>query len=366
MLCCCGLGYAQQPADKPAVNDVTELSAVEVSGTKSSLYRPSVTSSATLTETPLEELPVTVDVVTRELMDSRDTDSIDDVMKFESGVFNGGQTLFQRTPGLYSMRGFSGSDVQVNGLPLPAGMGFALDSTMLERVEFVKGPVGSVTGGQTSTMGAYGAGGSVSLVMKEPQWEDFTRLELSARMGEGQRYRGTFDFNASDREKNTAVRVNGAAWTAKPFWLSGGADWTEGFSISPSILWEPTDKTKVLLQVSYQYQDSPSYQGIPVFEGQFYSHYDGWFGNKDGRTKYEGLLVQLSGEVKANSIWTFRGGLSMGMSWLDYDIWGLASSPATYGSVVETGIGNFEFGWGDTHYTTYNVFGHAIAKFDLW
>lgn len=358
--------WAQQGQESEGASaGITEMSAVNVSGIRSSAYRPSGTTSATLTNAPLEEVPVTVDVVTKELMESRDTATMDDVLKFESGVFQGGLTLYQRTPGQYSLRGMSGSEVQVDGLPLPAGMGVVLDSTMLERVEFVKGPVGSVTGGQTSTMGAYGAGGSVNLVLKEPVWENFTKWELSSRIGESQRYRGTFDTNIADEEKNLAVRVNGSLWTDKPFWLKNGVDWGSGFSISPSFLWTPNDRTKLQLKFSYQYQDMPSYMGIPVFEGQFYSDYDAWFSRDDARQIYEGLLVQASGEVKANSTWTFRGGASMGMSWLNYNAWGLVSSPATYGSVVASGNGSYEFGWADMHYTTYNLYGHAVANFDI-
>lgn len=364
MLACAACAQAEEASSTTEVG-VTELSPVQVSGTRSSIYRPASTSSATLTEAPLVEIPVTVDVISRELMDSRDTDNIDDVMRFEAGVFDSGKSLFQRTPGKYSVRGMSGSDVQLGGLPLPAGMGTVLDASMLERVEVIKGPVGSVTGGQTSTMGAYGAGGSINLVMKEPQWENFANLELSGRIGNGQqRYRGALDYNQANESKDVAVRLNASTWTAKPFWLQGGADWETGFTVSPSVLWAPSDKAKVLLQVSYQYQDAPSYMGIPVFEGKYYSAYDASFGKNDGRSKYEGLLVQLSGEVKANSVWTFRGGASMGMSWLDYDAWGLISTPANYGSIVDTGLGEYEFGWADTHYTTYNIYGHSIAKFN--
>lgn len=345
--------------------NVTTLSPVEVTADRGSSYRAATTSSATGTETPVEESPVVVDIVTRQMMDSRVTDSLDDVTKFESGVFNGGQTLYSRTAGQYSIRGMGGSDVTVNGLPFPSGMGFALDASVLERVDFVKGPIGSLNGGQTSTAGAYGAGGSVNIVMKQPEWEDFTRMDLSARVGEGQKYRGTMDFNQTNADKTVAFRMPLAVWEDKPFWLTGGADWGSGFAISPSILWKPTEKSRVMLQTSYQYQDTPAYMGIPVFGGHFAAPYNAWIGGPKSRSLYSGLLVLLSGEVKTNDTWTLRGGLNMGRTWTDYNIWGLSSNSAKYNEVLQTGRGYYEYAWTDSTSTTYGAYANASAKFDL-
>lgn len=351
--------------DKKTTAPETELSPIQVTANRGSAYRPATTRSATLTDMPLEESPVKVDVVTRELMESRVTDSIDDVMKFESGIFNGGQSFYSRTAGQYSIRGMGGSDVTVNGLPFPSGMGFALDSAMLERVDFVKGPIGSISGGQTSTMGAYGAGGSVNVVLKEPQMEDFTKWEVSARVGEGQKYRGTLDYNKANEARDVAFRLPVSAWTERPFWMIKGADWGIGYSASPSILWQPNDKSKVMLQTSYQYRDAPSYMGIPVFAGHFAAPYDAWIGGPRARDRYEGLLLLLSGEVKANSTWTFRGGMNMGRSWTDYDIWALSSNTKNYANILKTGKGYYEYAWSDTTSTTYNVYANATAKFNL-
>lgn len=360
-------GAAENSSEKKKEKAVpeTQLAPVEVTANTGSAYRPATTSSATLTDIPLEESPVVVDVVTRQLMESRVTDSIDDVMKFESGIFNGGQNFYSRTSGQYSMRGMGGSDVTVNGLPFPSGMGFALDAVMLERVDFVKGPIGSVNGGQTSTLGPYGAGGSVNVVLKEPLMENFTRTEISARIGEGQKYRGTLDYNVVNEEKNVAFRLPVATWIERPFWMTSGAKWGSGVAASPSILWTPTDKSKVMLQTSYQYRDAPSYMGIPVFGGHFAAPYDAWIGGPRSREQYEGILLLLSGEVKTNSTWTFRGGLNMGQTKTDYNIWALSSSAAKYDEVLQTGKGYYEYAWTDSTSTTYSAYGNATAKFDL-
>ena len=66
-------------------------------------------------------------------------------------------------------------DVQIGNMPLPRGMGYGMDTSLIENIEIVKGPIGSISGGQTSTLGAYGAGGSINLILKAPDFEEKQR-----------------------------------------------------------------------------------------------------------------------------------------------------------------------------------------------
>ena len=105
------LGQSQQLA-LSADNDASAdkgLGQVVVTGAgERQQYRQSTTSSATRTETPLQELPQSVQVVSRQLMDDLAATRLDDVLLYVSGVAK--QNNFGGLWDNYSIRGFSGSE----------------------------------------------------------------------------------------------------------------------------------------------------------------------------------------------------------------------------------------------------------------
>jgi iron complex outermembrane receptor protein len=93
----------------PAASADKGLGQVVVTGSgERQQYRQSATSSATRTETPLQELPQSVQVVSRQLMDDLAATRLDDVLLYVSGVAK--QNNFGGLWDNYSIRGFSGSD----------------------------------------------------------------------------------------------------------------------------------------------------------------------------------------------------------------------------------------------------------------
>lgn len=354
--------------------EIQMLDAVEVRDTQGRSFRPTTVSSATLTEKDAEEVPQTVNVLTRDLLDARNSGSLDSALAYDSSVFSGGSSLFSRTSGQYTIRGFSGSDVMVQGMPLPSSMGTVLDSALVDKIEVVKGPVGSIAGGQSSVMGPYGAGGSISLAMKQPQFDKFTDIMTYARFNNGgQRYRMTIDDNRMGNKEGSpyAFRNIVAVDLDKPFWMTGGADWGQTYTVSPSFLWQPDQRTKIAVITSFQYQDAPGYQGIPVLGGHFVGSYDSWPGNPDSRSRYKGALAQIHGEWKLEKVWTIRAGIGAGVSDVDYNIWALASSSPDrristldyYNSIIATGMGNYEYAWNDVTSTTWDFYTHGLANF---
>jgi len=67
-------------------------------------YRQSTTSSATRTDTPVQELPQSVQVVSRQLIDDLHATRMDDVLLYVSGVAR--QNNFGGLWDNYSIRGF--------------------------------------------------------------------------------------------------------------------------------------------------------------------------------------------------------------------------------------------------------------------
>ena len=107
---------------------------------RSRSLRAETVSSATLTNMKTEEVPQTVNVITRDLMDSKGADSLVEALRMDSSVNTGGDMLLSRTADQYTIRGFAGSDVQIGNMPLPRGMGYGMDTSLIENIEIVKAP----------------------------------------------------------------------------------------------------------------------------------------------------------------------------------------------------------------------------------
>ena len=213
---------AYAAVDKPAAEENVQEMPERVMTIRSKSLRAETVSTATLTNMKTEEVPQTVNVITRDLMESKGADSLVEALRMDSSVNTGGDMLMSRTADQYTIRGFAGSDVQIGNMPLPRGMGYGMDTSLVESIEIVKGPIGSIAGGQSSTLGPYGAGGSINLVLKTPEFVDRTELTAYARFSHhGQKYRMTIDDTRyrGDETNGFALRTVVAAEYDRPFWL---------------------------------------------------------------------------------------------------------------------------------------------------
>lgn len=340
---------------------------VVVEASRLSSYRVDDVDTATFFGTSQAELPVTVDVLTGDFIREQAPNDLHDLLFYQPGINGGGKTLMDRTSGQYSVRGKSGSTPTINGtLPLTSAMGMYLDPNALERVEIVKGPVGSVQGGQPSTLGPYGAGGSINLILKQPKFdEQFFDVGLKSSFGSDlQRYRFTGDYNGELSPK-LAMRLPFSVDTARPFWLPSGHDWRYSMLVAPAFLFQPSENFRAGLSTTIQYTDTPAYQGVPSFRGKPLAPYtwNSLMGEEhDFRDEYTGYTADVFAEWDANDIWQFRVG--GGYAGSDVEYTHIASS--TYANQPDVPTVNvFDLYWGDGHSDVYNVYGRAIARHEL-
>ncbi|MDD4736040.1 MAG: TonB-dependent receptor [Kiritimatiellae bacterium] len=294
-----------------------EMPSLEVRAEKDTAFRPAMISDATLTDTPLIELPQTVEIMPCALLDALETDDYYDSLRYISGVFTGGRSPGTRTAGQLSMRGFSGSDTMMNGFVIPKIMPIYLDAAAIEYISFFKGPMSSVYGGQNSSLGAYGAGGSVNIVTKSAKAYAITDVKLTSKLGEGQFWRASADVNRPIPVLSGAARVNASAAANQPFYLPSDLDWGQNYFVAPSLLLTPSDQLTVQADATYQWVDNPSYQGIPYVAGDFIVPYDTYYGDNDSRDKYQGLTAQFSAKLALSDAVSVKGGV--GFSYIDLD-----------------------------------------------
>ncbi len=373
--------YAQSQSKTPvaektdATADETEQVMEELVMTiRTKTLRPDTAASATLTNMKLEEIPQTVNVITAELMEEAGSDSLIEALRMDSSVSNGGEMLLSRTGDQFSIRGFGGSDVQIGNMKVPNGMGYALDTSVIENVEIVKGPIGSISGGQASPGNAYGAGGSINLMLKKPEFIDKTMLTTTARFVQhgGYKYRVSVDdnFYTGNEADGFAMRTIVTAELDRPLWLDGGADPGEKYMIAPIMRWQHDSRTKTVWSTVLQYMDGPTSMGVPVLGGQIIGDYNAWYASPNGHRRNTSLLSTVEFERKHDSVWTFRMGGGLGYSNQDYDVRAVSSGGKGmsaidyYNQMLNGNALYLENAWSDMWNMNWNLYGNALAEFE--
>ena len=358
-----------------------DLGKILVEGTPISKYRSERVSTATLANARPEELPQTVDVLTEDFINEMHPTDLHDMLLYQPGIYTGGKSMVDRTSGQYTIRGMAGSDAMLNGaLGLAGPMGIFMDPSAFERIEIVKGPVGSTIGGATSTLGPYGAGGSANLILKQPNPDmDFMTVNTRASFGESnQRYRLGYDVNERAVEDKLTLRLPGNIDYGKPFWLPDSYRWRESFFVAPSLLWEIRDDLRIGFNLTFQYTDQPGYQGIPIYKGKPLPGFD-WDSDVSSSTMrdiYIGNTIESHIEWDADNVWTLRTGAGVSQADVEFEHLGSSGFATTtvpkkptapaFGSLYPASFINkpYDHQEGDMLYRRYNVFERATAKYD--
>lgn len=198
---------------------------------------------------PLRDVPQTITVVPRNLLESQGVTSLRDAVRNVTGLtVNAGEG--GATPGdNFNIRGFSArSDVFVDGMR-DAG-GYSRETFNVEQIEVSKGP-GSVYSGRGST------GGSINIVTKSPHLiEDYSGV-LGA--GSAQYARGTLDVNKPiGAIEGSAFRLNAQVQNAGV--ASVDVIKNKSWGVSPSLAFGLGTPTQLSLSYFQAKQDNiPSY-----------------------------------------------------------------------------------------------------------
>jgi iron complex outermembrane receptor protein len=248
--------------------------------------------AGTKTETPLIELPQPIKVITSEQYLSQGAISISDTVKYAAGVLANPYGRDTRVDG-FNVRG-------LDALQFRDGMrdifsyyaSITSDPYNFSRVEIVRGPA-SVLFGQGSI------GGLVNLVSKTPDFE--TRGELNLVYGSYQRKEALGDVNVTLAD-NLAMRFVGRARDADTY-VDHVPD--DRVMFAPSIRWQPTPDTDIVLTGLYQKDESGSTSQFLPTVGTFFPNtanpgatLDRYtFVGKPGWDRYNGRSIQGGGSI---------------------------------------------------------------------
>lgn len=208
-------------------------------------------STATKTDTPIFDTPVSVQVVPRSVMDDQKTTRIKDALENVSGV------RAQPTLGAgngFIIRGFRNNRVYRNGLLANAdGFSTEIDAGNLQSIDVLKGPAAVL-------FGRIEPGGLVNVTTKKPL--DIPYYSLEQQFGSYDFYRTQWDATgAVTDDKSLLYRFTGAYQNNNSF---RDFVFTDRVLVNPSITWRPTDNTDLTLSVEGSDQDYQADFGIPA------------------------------------------------------------------------------------------------------
>ncbi|MBN4006073.1 TonB-dependent siderophore receptor [Nostoc sp. LPT] len=216
-------------------------------------YRVPDASTATKTDTPLRDIPQSIQVVPQQVLRDQQANNIDEVLRNVPGTSQSFSSRASFQPGVI-IRGFSTNNYLRNGVQDPTAASLGFDPAITERVEVLKGP-SSVLYGQGNP------GGTINLVTKQPLSNPYYSIEGS--IGNFDFYRGALDLSGPLNTNRTLLyRLNAAAQTSGSF-----VDFFESrqrYAVAPTLTWLVSDQTKLTLSGEYLDTITPYDSGLPA------------------------------------------------------------------------------------------------------
>lgn len=273
----------------------------------------------TRTNTPLRDIPQSIQNVDRTTIEQQQLYTVNDALKNVAGVN-------LSSSGRFNFRGFdtrSGAFLinGQNGSPYPEGVTPLLAN--VERVEVLHGP-------SAIFYGAGAVGGNINLVTKQPKKESVVRGSIGG--GSFDLFRAMADVTGSINKSKSIYFLAGVGYQ------NGGSqiyDYkNQNLQLYGSVKWEINPKTSWLVNLNYinDHNTSNALAEVPIFQGQLYSidqRYN--YQSNDAFYKGNNFQVQTAFQHKFTENWNANLLVNFARSSADrkqYDLGGYADAKA--------------------------------------
>jgi len=229
-----------------------QLGAITVEAAGETGYRVEVPASRRL-GVPLEDIPQGVSVISEAVIEDQRPDDVNELILNNSSV-QPGDEFFARPV----VRGFEATQLNEGvAQPLFNNNSRFNETVNVERVEILKGPA-------TILYGSLRPGGTVNRIIKRPQAERSAAIDLAGATGVDDQalVEGTVDLTgALDADARWRGRLIGLARHRDSF-----RDFVEidRFFVQPSLSFEPTPDTSIVLRGFYEEEDGFLDDGLPT------------------------------------------------------------------------------------------------------
>lgn len=277
-------------ADAQATAAEQQLGAVVVTDTADTGYKAEKASSPKLTQ-PLKDLPRSVTVISESVIKDQGATTLRDVLRNVSGISMAAGEGGVPAGDNLTVRGFSArTDIFIDGVRDIGG--YTRDPFNVGSVEVFKGP-SSAYSGRGST------GGSINLVSKQPQRENF--VAGSTGVGTDHYTRQTFDINQVLND-TAAMRLN---LMYQDNDVAGRDDVSNRrWGVAPSLQLGQGTKTRTTLSLEHLEGDNTPDYGIPMLRQNSTPNgkpgrpapvkYNYWYGLADGRYNYDETVTDIA------------------------------------------------------------------------
>lgn len=286
---------ASASADETDPRPAPHLDPIVVQGSRDAGSRVDRSDSAKYAA-PLLDVPQTITVVPREVLDEQQVTSLRDALANVAGItFNAGEGG-GGSGDMFNIRGFgANANLQLDGLR-DSAQNNRSDLFNVEAVEVIKGP-NSVFGGAGTT------GGSVNLVSKAPKRDAF--VEAGTVLGTSDYRRVTLDANRPlpGTDGRAAFRLNAMAHVND---VPGRNDIRKRrWGVAPSLAFGLGTPTRVTLGYFHQYDNNLPDYGLPARGGQVLAgvsrdSYFGWRNLDRERIASDAVTVKAEHDFSPN------------------------------------------------------------------
>lgn len=237
--------FAQTSPTSPEESVVMDPFDVTTGSTKG--YMATNTISGTAMNTPLKDVPMTINVITSEFLDDSLVGGLGDALSYNSSITQTNREPINNRNDSWSIRGFRNRNTLVDGVTA----GEFVAPQMIDRIEIVKGP--------NTLYGQSDPGGLINIITKRPQGQD--RVSITQKIG-NQSFLGTdLDANVVALGGRLGLRLIGAHSTTDGYKVVDGKEQNFLGLVGDYRL---TDSTRVHVHLS-----GNETEGIPVQRGTF-------------------------------------------------------------------------------------------------
>ncbi|MEM8545238.1 MAG: TonB-dependent receptor [Cyanobacteria bacterium P01_H01_bin.119] len=269
-----------------------------VTGEENSRYVVPRASTATRTDTPLDEIPQSIQIIPQEVLEDQQVIRLNDALRNASGVVS--NSLDQRGQ-RFIIRGFSSSSILRDGFRQTNGsagnVGFQELAT-IEQIEVLKGPASILAG-------SLEPGGAINLVTKKPLAEPF--YELSLRAGNRELIEPSIDISGPlTADGQLLYRLN-ALYRNEDYHRDFDVP-VERFFIAPVLSWAISDRTDLTVELEYSDETRPAdFSGIPIIGDRVADvPFDRITGEPDDDASNEFLRLGYQFEHRFSDSWKVR------------------------------------------------------------
>lgn len=288
-----GLVFAVTPGTLANTEDA-EIEITVTANQKDDGYSPSNATTATKTDTPLRDIPQSIQVIPKQVIEDQQSTSLQEVLRNAPGIAPGPNQINSSNQETFFIRGFEQSNLFRNGVQTRSTG--PQDLAGVERVEILRGPA-SVLYGQIEP------GGVVNIVTKKPESEPFYKIQ--GEIGNYAFYRPSLDISGPlTKDKNVLYRLNAAYTNTGSF-----RDFVkrESIYVAPALSVNLSEKTSLLFDLEYLNDDRTWDNGVPVIgatPGDV--PISRFFGNPDDTKQIQDISLGYELEHRFNENWKLR------------------------------------------------------------